>query len=203
MKIQVERNIKLENEKDLIYNFINMEIWKDIPWYEWKYQVSNIWNVKSLKRNIILHWNNDKDWYKHVTLCKNWVRKTKKIHRLVMDSFIWECKDKPIINHKNWIKSDNVIDNLERCTVSYNTKHAYDIWLKKIKKGKEHHLYWKKWKRCKNSKKVMQYDLQWNIIKLWDSMTDIQRELWIRQQSISRVCLWKMQTTWWFIFKFN
>lgn len=26
-----------------------IEIWKDIPWFEWLYQVSTLWNIKSLE----------------------------------------------------------------------------------------------------------------------------------------------------------
>lgn len=35
----------------------NKEIWKDIPWYEWLYQASNMWRVKSLDRIVHNKWS--------------------------------------------------------------------------------------------------------------------------------------------------
>lgn len=55
-----------------------MEIWKDIIWYEW-YQISNLWNVKSLNYNR--QWfsrilkQNDMFWYKISTLSLLWAKK--------------------------------------------------------------------------------------------------------------------------------
>ena len=49
---------------------MNEEIWKDIPWYEWLYQASNLWNIKSLIswKEKILKANKTKRWYLQLRL---------------------------------------------------------------------------------------------------------------------------------------
>jgi len=51
---------------------------------------------------------------------------TKKLHRLVAQAFLETYSEKLQVNHKNCIKDDNRIDNLEMVTQSQNTKHAWD-----------------------------------------------------------------------------
>ena len=36
-------------------HYPSLELWKDIPWYEGLYKVSNIWNILWMKYNKILH----------------------------------------------------------------------------------------------------------------------------------------------------
>lgn len=178
-----------------------MEIWKDIPWYEWKYQVSNMGNVKNLYKILKQQKNRG---YLQVYLYKNYKRYTIWIHRLVANAFIPNPENKLEVNHINWIKDDNKLENLEWCTRFENMQHAHNFL-----KIKNHFKYnnpkpflWKTWILCKNSKKVNQYDLEWNFIKTWDCMWDVQRELWIYQALISKCCLWKRNKTWWFIWKY-
>lgn len=183
------------------------EIWKDISGYEWLYQVSNKWNIKSLKRidpnnhNIkekILIQHIHKTWYLYINLCKNWKHKWFRVHRLVAQAFLLE-NIKLVVNHINGIKDDNRVENLEWCTRGYNNKHAYDIWLK------EWYWKWKFWKDNHSSKWVLQISLDWFIIKEWDSIWDVERELWIQRRNISKVCLWRkyFKTAGWYKWSYN
>lgn len=52
-------------------------------------------------------------------------QKIHKIHRLLAEHFIPNPDNKPCINHKDGNKLNNKLDNLEWCTISENTKHAY------------------------------------------------------------------------------
>ena len=48
------------------------EIWKDIPNYEGKYQISNLGRVRNIqKENYILKFSNDGKGYQKVKLCNN------------------------------------------------------------------------------------------------------------------------------------
>ena len=57
-----------------------------------------------------------------VRIHKNCKGKSKKIHRLVLETFIG--KSNLQVNHKNGIKSDNRLENLEYCTNKENCGHA-------------------------------------------------------------------------------
>jgi len=105
------------------------KIWKDIEGYEGLYQISNLGNVKSLianmnRRKRLLKAKFEKDNYAYVSLYKNKIAKNKKIHRLVAQHFISNPENKLEVNHKNGIKTDNRVDNLEWCTRSENVNHA-------------------------------------------------------------------------------
>ena len=113
------------------------EIWKDIPNYEGVYQVSNLGRVKSLKfgRDKILKPQEDGGGYMQVGLWKEGGVKKLKVHRLVMHLFIGASDLQ--VNHKNGIKTDNCLENLEYCTGSQNVQHAFDIGLSS--KGEKHY----------------------------------------------------------------
>lgn len=113
-----------------------MEMWKKINEFD-NYEVSNLGRVKSLNhfakngngtrivRGRILKLIYDKDGYYMVSLRQNAIRYPKKVHRLVAEAFIQNPENKPQINHKNCIKTDNRVSNLEWVTHSENMLHSY------------------------------------------------------------------------------
>jgi hypothetical protein len=104
----------------------DMEIFKDIPGYEDYYQASNYGNIKSLKSKhnkiILLKQSTDKCGYKIVALCKDNIKKTKTVHRLIASAFLGNSN--LCVNHKDCNKQNNRIDNLEYVTYKQNTIHA-------------------------------------------------------------------------------
>lgn len=113
------------------------EIWKDIEDYEGYYQISNFGRVRNRYKKLIKA-NISSVGYPWVCLQKDYSRKWKTIHRLISLHFIPNPDNLPQVNHKNGIKTDNRVENLEWCTVSYNSHHAYDTGLKMSSKGESH-----------------------------------------------------------------
>lgn len=94
------------------------EIWKDIPGYEGKYQVSNLGNIKSLNYNNtnkekILKTKTNKFGFLEVKLSKNNKPKDFMVARLVAETFIPNLANKPKVMHKSINKTDNSVKNLK------------------------------------------------------------------------------------------
>lgn len=167
-----------------------IEQWKPIEGYEDLYEISNLGNVKSLPKTRgccvggekILKQNYSKYGYMLVMLCKNGKPQSFAVHRLVAKAFIPNPENKPQVNHIDGNKENNNLTNLEWCTASENTKHAYDNNLKKgawLGKNDGEHP---------NSKRVFQYDKEMKLVKGWDSMSEAHRKTGVFVDSISKCC---------------
>jgi hypothetical protein len=125
-----------------------MEIWKSIKNYEGIYEASNLGRIKSLKRvvlnngsysgsvtknELILKQHKNKYGYYVVTLQKNKIRTHKSVHRIIAETFIDNINNYNEVNHKNFDKSDNKIENLEWCNRSQNINHYVDSMSKSSK----------------------------------------------------------------------
>ncbi len=91
----------------------------------------NIGRVKSLfsRKERILFTSTDRRGYPRVTLCVHG-RRTIRIHRLVAQTFITNPENKRECNHKDGVKLNNNVNNLEWVTSSENQLHAYKTGLK-------------------------------------------------------------------------
>lgn len=112
------------------------EIWKPVKGYEGLYQVSSLGRLR--KVNGVLLKANPKSWYCSVSLMKNNVRKTFKVHRLVALVFVPNPENKPEINHKDGNKQNNHYLNLEWVTRSENQLHAIRELNANTGKGESH-----------------------------------------------------------------
>jgi len=97
------------------------EIWEQITDCE-DYQISNLGNVKNIKTNKFLHPYLNSSGYQKISLCINKKTKSFSLHRLIAIHFIYNPENKPTINHKNKIRNDNRIENLEWATMSQQNK---------------------------------------------------------------------------------
>jgi hypothetical protein len=123
----------------------NPKEWSDIKGYEGLYQIRMIdkepWvEIKSIfrfKKHLKTYFSSK--GYLRITLWKDKKPKYISIHRIVCLQYIPKENNKTMINHKNGIKSDNRIENLEWCNNSENVKHAYDNNL--MASGENHHFF--------------------------------------------------------------
>jgi len=114
-------------------NEILGELWKDIIGFEGYYKISNMGRVKSLNARLgdLIMAGGTCEGYKNIKLTINYKNTYFRIHKLVALHFISNPENKPFVNHKNGVKNDNRVENLEWCTQSENTQHAYDTGLQK------------------------------------------------------------------------
>lgn len=114
------------------------EIWKDVVGFEGRYKVSSLGRIKSLKREIHcsdgrvftrkeMFFNNINtvSGYYTFSFHKEGRLYTRKLHRIIAEAFIPNPENKPYINHKNCVRTDNRIENLEWCTHKENMQHAF------------------------------------------------------------------------------
>ena len=177
------------------------EIWKDIPWYEWKYQVSNLWRLKSMSYKMtwiekILDIKPNKNWYTDYKLSKNNSYKRYRINRLVALNFIPNPENKPQVNHIDWNKLNNRVDNLEWVTAKENIQHAWNNWLI-IVSVINPFIINHPWK-----KKVWKYNSSLELINIFDSAKEASTEIWIHKQNISDCCRGKKKHIRGFIYKY-
>ena len=131
-------------------------IWKHVVGYKGSYIVSNDGVIRSVSRDIknnldrsvvgITH-RKGKELCRTITafgycVVKLYLESKKKtifVHRLVAEAFIPNPQKLPYVNHKDGNKLNNNAVNLEWCTASQNTQHAYDNGLMNTKRGEQNY----------------------------------------------------------------
>lgn len=107
-------------------------------------------------------------------------------HRLVAKSFVLCADETYVVNHKDGIKTNNHVENLEWVSLSENGKHAYRINIHKP-----------------NRISVSQYTLSNVFIKEYDSLLDAEFETGVFNGSISKVCRRVKKTAGGYIWKYT
>lgn len=166
--------------------YIEGEIWKDIPNYEGYYQVSNIGRVRSLDR-VAINSLGRKYYYKgkilrqvftkfkyfRIELNKSGYSRAYFTHVLVAIAFIPNPNNFPVVNHKDEKPSNNKVENLEWCTIKYNTNYGTAIQ-----------------RRSKTiSLPVVQLTKNNEIVKIYDSGTIAEEKFGYSQGHISLCCV--------------
>lgn len=145
-------------------------MFKDIPGYEELYEINEQGIIRNKKRKTILkHTINEKGYHK-VALSKNNKRYKVGVHRLVALTFIPNPKGYKEVNHISENKDDNSKNNLEWCDRKHNIEHSINSGKFKVTK-------------------VVQYDLNDNKIKEYNSCSQAERETGIARTHICKCVL--------------
>ncbi len=181
--------------KNLSLQNISGEKWKDIPGYEGFYKCSNKGRIKSMpsvgtgkKENILKQTLKSDTGYLIVNLYKNGIDGHLRVHRAVGKAFLRNPLKKRTINHKDTIKVNNNLVNLEWATHSEQHLHAYQngrvpAFLGIT--GKDHH----------SSKPVNQYTKNGVLIASFESGRDAAQKTGISNGHIASVCTGKRIST--------
>ena len=180
------------------------EIWKPVVGFEGFYEVSNYGRVKSLQRlrrnrygvfiveEKILKQLTLTKGYLGVRLYKNNKGKTFKVHRLVAEAFIPNPDNLACVNHKDEIKTNNMVDNLEWCTSKYNTNYGTCNKRKGLN-NRNNSL----------SKPVIQYKLNGEFVAEDPSICESERITGIRQPTITKCCKGQRKNAGGYIWKYK
>ena len=167
------------------------EEWRDVVGYEGLYQVSSEGRVKSLERKgrkseRILKPGVRSEGYLFVVLYAGGKPKNLRVHRLVCQAFHENLDNKPCVNHIDENKANNCASNLEWCTYEENNNHGTH----NERSGKT------------RSKSVGQYTLDGELVKIWASTMEVERQAGFNHGNISKVTNGKCKQAYGFIWKY-
>lgn len=103
-------------------------MWKTIPNFD-NYEASEDGRVRNKLTNTELKLTLGTDKYLKVMLCKDNRRYTKRVNRVIAETFLPNDQNFPQVNHINGVKTDNRVSNLEWCTAGHNVAHSYETRL--------------------------------------------------------------------------
>lgn len=115
-------------------------IWRVIPSLEGRYEASDHGDIRHVTNHKPRRARRNRYGYLQMNFSLNdGTGKTKTIlvHKLIAETFIENPNNLPYINHIDGDKTNNHVDNLEWCTASENSRHAYDTGLAANKKGSQ------------------------------------------------------------------
>jgi len=153
---------------------MNSKNWKEVPGYP-KYSASKNGNVKNNKTSHVLKPNLREDGYLEVKLYRDgkdgYERTGFLMHILIAKTFISNPDDLPEVNHLDTDKTNNNASNLEWCTSKRNREHA-----------------WKMGVVTKYERKVVQKNLDGEIVAYYNSITEASETTGVEIYNISKAC---------------
>ena len=171
------------------------EEWKSVKGYEGKYEVSNLGRIKSVDHEVKVKQQNREyivvrkgrmltplkrqHGYLGIQLFGKGANarkmKTYSIHRLVAEAFLENLNNLPEINHKDEDKTNNCVENLEWCSRIDNVHHGTAIERRVAKQT-----------NGKKSKKIAQYSMNMELLKVFPSLAEVKRQLGFAPANISK-----------------
>jgi hypothetical protein len=141
------------------------EIWLPVKDYEDIYEVSNLGRVRNINTGNIFKGDPTKDGYIRVKLCRNKKYESRMIHRMVAEAFIPLPDNENIyeVDHKDDNVQNNIVDNLQWLTHMENLEKSFQ-------RGHQ----------SKPKKQLAQFDLNWNLVAIYESKNEAFRQTGIR-----------------------
>ena len=146
--------------------------WTPIEGYGDKYEVSKFGEVRNKNTGRILKQKIERNGYVRVHLSDGKTAKSVLVHRIVATAFIPNPDNLPTVNHIDEDKTNNAVDNLEWCDMSY--QNSYGNGAVSRNKAKE--------------RSVWQLSMDGEPIKRWESIKEAASALNARPSSIMCVC---------------
>lgn len=146
-----------------------IEEWRIINRFP-KYEVSSFGRIRKISTNKLLFLKTHTTGYKQVAIQENNKKYYLYVHRLVAEAFIDNPNNYPYVNHKDEIKTNNNVENLEWCTPKYNANYGTC----KERMGLAH------------QKKVKQYTKDGKLIREWKSYSEAEKALGLTPGDISK-----------------
>lgn len=172
----------------------NIETFLSVPGYEGLYEVSNLGNVKTLRKGRLLTQCSDKNGYKGVCLTKDGKSRTIQVHRLVAMAFIPNPENLPEVNHKDESHDNNCVENLE--WISKKGNRNYGTYRERMSKSLKD--------SGTSNKSVSAYDKKTLVfVKSYDSITEAEKELGLSKGSIGKALSGRTKTSGGYIWKYN
>ena len=158
--------------------------WREVKEYN-HYEVNQFGEIRHRIRKKILkpRINNG---YQYVNFKINGKNINFSVHRIVANAFIPNPNGYTEVNHKDYNRSNNCVDNLEWVSSSQNKYHAFLKEENKKSRGKA----------------VNQYTKEGILIKTFDTITEAAQALGCCVAAISNCCLKRTKTSQGFLWSF-
>ena len=184
------------------------EIWRPVKGFEEKYEISNTEKYRNIKRGVLITGRVNHHGYRMVGLGKNTGERG--FHILVAQAFPEICGpwfEGCHVHHRNFDRLDNRPENLVVLSASEHTKLHYQTQPDTVKKPSE--------KRAKSISTaltgrravekhipVVQLSRDGKIVKNWECITDVEKELGYRAGNICWCCKGKLKTAYGFLWRY-